>query len=71
MDNRPFPPPPYDRAGKQSPTTNWALSVVEEWGDRGYPELEGSPCEQLKLARALLGLSQPWQGDLPPELRDP
>lgn len=66
MDNRPFPPP----RGRE-PDTEWALATIAAWEDRGYPELDGAAVDQLKLARALLGLSVPWNGDLPPDLREP
>lgn len=65
MDSRPFTAPAYDRSGKRPPTTDWALSVLAEWEDRGYPELDGPPVEQLKLARSILRLNEPWDGDTP------
>lgn len=71
MDNRPFPPPLTQRGVPCEPDTNWALAVFADWEDRGYPDLDGVAVDQLKLARSLLRLSQPWDGDLPPELRDP
>lgn len=46
----PFPPP-----GKRGPTVGWALRVLQIWQSEGYPNLFGTPAEQIQEVRRLLG----------------
>jgi len=45
-----FPAP----ADVERPDREWAALVVNQWAAEGFPDLDGPPAEQMRVAEAVL-----------------
>lgn len=46
----PFPPP----VDPEQPDSAWAAEVVNQWAREGFPDLDGPPADQMRVAEAVL-----------------